>query len=109
MKKYSWDYAGDYSSGATGYNWTSANNWNQLNRIVLTSQSTNQVLCDLPNLDRYCSMLSPIATSAEELESKSSSFISGNGSLTVVGAGFFIGSNRPANTSRGPILKYGNS
>ena len=29
----SWDYAGDYSSGATGYNWSSANNWNQLNRM----------------------------------------------------------------------------
>ena len=84
----SFDVAIDTSGGATGYAWSQANTLTMMNRITLTSQSTNQVLFDVSNLDRYASMLSPVYTSDEDLRNKSSPFVSGNGSTSVVGGSF---------------------
>jgi hypothetical protein len=68
--KLSWDLNCPIQTSA--YNYVQGNALCQLDRLVITSQSTNQVLCDIPNLNRYVSMLSPVFTSQQELALKAS-------------------------------------
>jgi hypothetical protein len=69
--KLSWDITIP-AQGAANYAWIQANALCQLDRVVITSQNTNQILLDLPNLNRYASMFSPVATTMEELNNKAS-------------------------------------
>jgi hypothetical protein len=68
--RYTWDFVMPAQTNAFG--WVDGNAMSQINRVVLTSQNTNQVLFDLSNLDRYCSILGPIACKNEELLDKAS-------------------------------------
>ena len=64
------------AQAASTYAWLQANALTLFDRITLTSQASNAVLCDIPNANRYASMLSPIMTTQEELNSKSSPYSS---------------------------------
>jgi len=81
--KISWDLTVP-SQGGSNFAWLQANALCQLDRITLTSQNTNQVLADIPNLNRFASMLSPVMTTQEQLQNKASPFTSGLGANTVV-------------------------
>ena len=69
--KLSWDITVP-AQGASNYAWLQANALCQLDRIVITSQNTNNILLDLPNLNRYASMFSPVCTTLTELRNKAS-------------------------------------
>lgn len=69
--KLSWDLSLPAQAALT-YTWAQANAFCQLDRIVVTSQNTNNVLLDLPNVSRYASMIIPPSTSYVELNDKSS-------------------------------------
>jgi hypothetical protein len=69
--KISWDLTVPAQAAST-YAYLQGNAVTQFDRLVITSQSTNQVLCDIPNLNRYVSMLSPVFTSQQELAIKAS-------------------------------------
>lgn len=81
--KISWDVDAP-AQGTSSFLWLQANALCLLDRITLTSQNTNQVLADIPNLNRFASMLSPVLTTQEELHNKASPFNSGLGANTVV-------------------------
>lgn len=84
--KISWDLTVPAQGAAPNFAWLQANALCQLDRVTLTSQNTNQVLADIPNLNRYASMLTPVMTTQEQLQNKSSPFTSGLGANTVVPA-----------------------
>ena len=69
--KLSWDVAVP-AQAANQFAWVQANALCQLDRIVITSQNTNNILLDLPNLNRYASMFSPVCTTLTELRNKAS-------------------------------------
>ena len=81
--KISWDLTIP-AQGVNNFAWLQANALCQLDRVTLTSQNTNQVLADIPNLNRYASMLSPVMTTQDQLQNKASPFTSGLGANTVV-------------------------
>ena len=62
------------AQGAGNFNWLQGNMLTLFDRMVITSQNTNQVLMDIPNFSRFASMTSPILTSRQELHNKSSPF-----------------------------------
>jgi len=71
--KLSWDVQIPAQTTANStYVFGQANALCQIDRIVITSQNTNNILLDLPNLNRYASMLSPAATTFTELQNKAS-------------------------------------
>ena len=71
--KISWDITIPIQTTANAtYVFAQANALCQIDRIVITSQNTNNILLDLPNLNRYASMVSPIATTFTELQNKAS-------------------------------------
>ena len=63
------------AQAANTFAWMQGNALCMFDRITITSQNTNQVLMDLPNFNRYASMLSPILTSNIELNNKSSPLV----------------------------------
>jgi len=69
--KLSWDVLVP-AQAANQYAFVQANALCQLDRIVITSQNTNNILLDLPNLNRYASMFSPVCTTLTELRNKAS-------------------------------------
>ena len=69
--KLSWDLALASVTGTIAP-WVQANALCQLDRLVITTQNTNNILLDLPNLNRYASMFSPVCTTLTELRNKSS-------------------------------------
>jgi hypothetical protein len=81
--KISWDVSVPSQAGAN-FAWLQGNALCQLDRITLTSQNTNQVLADIPNLNRYASMLTPVLTTQEELQNKASPFTVAAGAATSV-------------------------
>ena len=60
------------AQAANTFSWMQGNALCMFDRVTITSQNTNQVLMDIPNFNRYASMLSPILTSNVELNNKSS-------------------------------------
>jgi hypothetical protein len=91
--KLSWDLTVPAQAAST-FAFIQGNALTQLDRLVITSQSTNQVLLDIPNLNRYVSMLSPVFTSQQELAIKASPISTNNpasaaasvGAITVIPA-----------------------
>jgi hypothetical protein len=79
--KISWDLTVPAQTTST-FAWLQGNALCQLDRITLTSQNTNQVLADIPNLNRFASMLSPVMTTQEELQNKASPFSQNSLTLT---------------------------
>ena len=69
--KLSWDITVPAQAAST-YAWIQANALCQLDRIVITSQNTNNILLDLPNLNRFGSMFAPVGTTLTELRNKAS-------------------------------------
>ena len=69
--KLSWDLALASVTGTIAP-WIQGNSLCQLDRIVITTQNTNNILLDVPNLNRYASMFSPICTTLSELRNKAS-------------------------------------
>ena len=57
--------------GAGNYTHMNANLTTLLSRIVLYSSATNAVLCDLSNLEKYCSLTTPAGTKLDDFLSKS--------------------------------------
>lgn len=72
------------AQAASTYAWMQANSLCLFDRITLTSQNTNQVLCDISNFSRYASMLSPILTTQTEIMNKSSPSLAGQISATSI-------------------------
>ena len=81
--KISWDVSIP-SQGAGNWAWLQGNALCQLDRVTLTSQNTNQVLADIPNLNRYASMLTPVMTTQEQLQNKSSPLTVAAGALSSI-------------------------
>lgn len=69
--KLSWDITIPAQAAST-FPWVQSNALCQLDRIVITTQNTNNILLDLPNLNRYGSMFAPVCTSLTDLRNKSS-------------------------------------
>ena len=75
--KLSWDLTIPAQAAST-YAYLQGNALCQLDRLVITSQSSNQVLCDIPSINKYVSMLSPVFTSQQELALKASPLSTNN-------------------------------
>jgi hypothetical protein len=65
------------AQAASTFGYIQANALCLFDRITLTSQNTNQVLCDISNFNRYASMLSPILTTQAEIQNKASPILAG--------------------------------
>jgi hypothetical protein len=72
------------AQASSTYTWMQSNALCMLDRIVLTTQNSNQILADIPNLNRYSSMLTPVLTQYDELLNKPSPLYCATG--TQVGA-----------------------
>lgn len=68
--------------GASLFTYVQGNALTMIDRIVLTSTSTNTTLCDISNFSRYASMISPVATTFSEVQNKASSV--GTSSVTAI-------------------------
>ena len=56
------EYDLEIATTTSNYNWVQACAGAQISRMVLTGQSTNSVLCDISNLDRYATGVAPALT-----------------------------------------------
>jgi hypothetical protein len=73
---------------ATGQNgWLQGNALCQLDRFTITTQSSNQILVDIPQFNRYVSMLTPVMTTQEELQIKASPSSSNNTAVVTASTG----------------------
>lgn len=81
--KLSWDLLFASITGTLSP-WIQSNALCQLDRLVITTQNTNNILLDLPNLNRYGSMFSPVCTTLEELRSKASPLPTNIAAVTAI-------------------------